>query len=228
MSLFDSCYETFLQEHFAKRKGERFRRLKEGHGHAERLFLKQIWWNALGEFLYLNPEFEVKDFRDGTRYIDFAYIRKGLKLAIEIDGYTTHASQTSRTQFSDGLMRQNHLIIDGWKILRFSYDDIKERPRMCEQIILQFIGKYFSEQHGEQPKYRELSIVEKAICQLALSHGQAISPRHVSEHLQFGAKKSRSILHQMKEKELLIPAGEGQQRIRNYLLHPAVAAWMVR
>ena len=89
----------------------------------------------MANFYILYPEFEVKDFRDGTRYIDFAYIRQGLKLAIEIDGYTTHASQISRTQFSDGLIRQNDLMIDGWKILRFSYDDVKDRPRMCEQII---------------------------------------------------------------------------------------------
>ncbi|WP_436241973.1 DUF559 domain-containing protein [Paenibacillus sp. LjRoot56] len=59
-----------------------------------------------------------------------------MKLAIEIDGYATHVSEISRTQFSDGLIRQNHLMIDGWKVLRFSYDDVKNRPRMCEQIIL--------------------------------------------------------------------------------------------
>ncbi len=200
----------------------------EGHGHAERLFLKQVWWRALGEFLYLHPEFEVKDFRDGIRYIDFAYIRQGLKLAIEIDGYTTHASQISRTQFSDGLIRQNHLIIDGWKVLRFSYDDVQNHPRMCEQIILQFIGKYFSEQHGDQEQYGELNIVEKAICRLALSQGKAISPRHVSELFQFGIKKSRNILHQLKEKQILVPVVEGQQRIRFYQLHPTVASQMVR
>ncbi|OAS17098.1 hypothetical protein A8708_02450 [Paenibacillus oryzisoli] len=217
-----------MQEHTKKRKGERLRRLLEGHGHAERLFLKQVWWRALGDFLYLHPEFEVKDFRDGTRFIDFAYIRQGLKLAIEIDGYSTHASQISRTQFSDSLTRQNHLIIDGWKVLRFSYDDIKNHPRMCEQIILQFIGKYFSDQHGGQEQIGELSIIEQTICRLALSYEKAISPRYVSEYFQFGIKKSRNILHEMMEKELLLSAGVGQQRIRYYRLHPAVAARMVR
>lgn len=65
-----------MQEHARKRKGERLRRLVDGHGHAERLFLKQVRWRALGEFQYLQPEFEVKDFRDGTRYIDFTFIRQ--------------------------------------------------------------------------------------------------------------------------------------------------------
>jgi hypothetical protein len=67
MSLFEKSYEVFLQEHYAMRNGERLRRLKEGHGHAELLFLKQVWWKALGEFQYLHPEYEVKDFRDSTR-----------------------------------------------------------------------------------------------------------------------------------------------------------------
>lgn len=99
---------------------------------------------------------------------------------------------------------------------------------MCEQIILQFIGKYFSEHHGEQEQYGELRIIEQTICRLALSHGKAITPRHVSEHFQFGIKKSRNILHQMQEKQLLVHAVEGQQRIRYYRLHPSVAAQMVR
>lgn len=112
--------------------------------------------------------------------------------------------------------------------MRFSYDDVQNHLRMCEQIILQFMGKYFSEQHGEQDQYGKLSIIEQTICRLALSHEKAMSPRHVSEYFRFGIKKSRNILHQMKEKQILVPAVEGQQRIRCYQLHPTVASQMVR
>ncbi|OCT14692.1 hypothetical protein A8709_10890 [Paenibacillus pectinilyticus] len=227
MSLFEKSYEVFLQQHYSSRKGERLRRLKEGHGHAEQLFIKHVWWKALGEFQYLHPEYEVKDFRDGTRYLDFAYIRQALKLAIEIDGYNTHSSQISRTQFSDQLIRQNHLVIDGWKILRFSYDDVKDRPRMCEQILLQFLGKYFGEHREGQGQVGELSVVEREICRLALSAEKPVTPRVLCELFRFGVKKSRRILHQMLEKNLLVAAGEGKQRIKCYRLHPAVAAWIV-
>jgi hypothetical protein len=37
-----NALENFLTEHLAKREGERYRRLKEGHGHAEQLFLQQV------------------------------------------------------------------------------------------------------------------------------------------------------------------------------------------
>lgn len=45
---FEQAYAEFLHKHFGKRKGERLRRLKEGHGHAERLFLMQVWWKHMG------------------------------------------------------------------------------------------------------------------------------------------------------------------------------------
>ncbi|MBD0383647.1 hypothetical protein ICC18_26575 [Paenibacillus sp. WST5] len=38
-----------------------------------------------------------------------------------------------------------HLVIDGCKILRFAYDDVKDKPRMCEQMLQQFMGRYFEE-----------------------------------------------------------------------------------
>jgi hypothetical protein len=134
----------------------------------------------------------------------------------------------SRTQFSDQLIRQNHLVIDGWKILRFSYDDVKDRPRMCEQILLQFLGKYFGEQLGGQGQPSELSLIEREICRFALSNAKAISPRDVCDLFRFEVKKSRRILHKMKDKQLLVPAGEGQKRIKCYLLLPMVAVQMVR
>jgi hypothetical protein len=35
--------ENLLNKHLAKRKGESARRLKEGLGHAEEIFLRQVW-----------------------------------------------------------------------------------------------------------------------------------------------------------------------------------------
>jgi hypothetical protein len=164
--LLHHALESLLTQHLAIRKGERFRRLKDGHGHAEKLFLQQVWWPAFGHFNDLHPEYEVKDFRDGTRFLDFALLRHSLKLAIEIDGYGSHSSQISRTQFADQWIRQNHLIIDGWKILRFSYDDVKDRPRMCEQILQQFMGRFLG---GTSQQSYTMNYIEKEVFRYALT-----------------------------------------------------------
>ncbi|BFT74848.1 DUF559 domain-containing protein [Paenibacillus sp. P36] len=214
---------NFLTKHLAKREGERHRRLKEGHGHAEQLFLRQVWWPAFGGFTDLHPEYEVKDFRDGTRFLDFTFMRHSLKLAIEIDGYGPHASQMSRTQFSDQWIRQNHLVIDGWKILRFSYDDVKDRPRMCEQILQQFMGRFLGRDASTNVK---LNYVEKEVIRFALNIDKAIKPNDVSALLDVGSRKSYQVLKAMTDKSLLKPAGSGRKCIRGYNLHEqAQAIW---
>ncbi|MGO4110128.1 hypothetical protein [Paenibacillus sp. YAF4_2] len=93
--------------------------------------MQKVWFPAFSQFDCLHPEYEIVDFRDGKRYLDFAYIRSPLRLAIEIDGYNSHAAGISRWQFSDHLVRQNHLVIDEWNVLCFSYDYVKDKPRMC-------------------------------------------------------------------------------------------------
>ncbi|NOU76036.1 DUF559 domain-containing protein [Paenibacillus sp. LMG 31458] len=211
-----TAHENYLSHHLAIRKGERLRRLQEGHGHAEKAFLHQVWWPAFGNFNDLHPEYEVKDFRDGTRFLDFAFLRHSLKLAIEIDGYGTHSSQISRSQFADQCNRQNHLIIDGWKILRFSYDDVKDRPRMCEQTLQQFMGRYLG---GTSLSEFKIDYIEKEIIRLALTIGRALKPSGVSQLLHFSSRKSCRILKSMSEKSLLKPAGDGIKCVRGYNIH---------
>jgi hypothetical protein len=143
MMNFQIQFEKWLAAHIAARTGERLRRLMDGHAHAEKMFLEKIWWKAVGHFEYLHPEYEVYDFRDGVRYLDYAYLRPPYKIDVEVDGFSSHSRDINRRTFADNLMRQNHLVLDGWIILRFSYDDIKDRPKQCQQIIQQLLGKLY-------------------------------------------------------------------------------------
>ncbi|HTG71023.1 MAG TPA: hypothetical protein VL921_17325 [Candidatus Udaeobacter sp.] len=69
---FQASYENWLEMHLKKRKGESRRRLEQGHAHAEKLFLEKVWYPAFHELDGLHPEYEVDDFRDGTRFLDFS------------------------------------------------------------------------------------------------------------------------------------------------------------
>ncbi|WP_240415526.1 endonuclease domain-containing protein [Paenibacillus periandrae] len=212
---FIEAYHAFLREHAGSRQGERLRRLTEGHGFAEKLFVEQVWWPAFGNFDNLHPEYEISDFRDGSRFLDFALLRNSVRLAIEIDGFGPHSQKISRSQFSDQWMRQNHLIIDGWKVLRFSYDDVKDRPRMCEQLIQQFMGKWF----GLKPVYhKRISSEEKEIIRLAVRLHRLLTPKDVCIELDIEQQKARKLLHGLIEKGLLLPGGMGRKRIACYQL----------
>jgi len=54
---FADAYQAFLEYHLARRSGERLRRLREGHGHAEKAFLELVWWPAFRTFRGLHPEY---------------------------------------------------------------------------------------------------------------------------------------------------------------------------
>jgi len=204
-----------MQKHAGGRLGERLRRLQEGHGHAERRFLELVWWPATGSLDHLYPEYEVYDFKDGTRYLDFAYLRFPLHICIEIDSYGPHSKDLSRWQFADQLMRQNHLVMDGWRIIRFSYDDVTEKPRRCQQLIQQFLGLWFA---GEKQQ-TFLSPKEQQIVRFLIQKQKPLTPLDVSGHIGITDRHARTLLQRLVEAKVLLPAS-GDRRIRSYKLNP--------
>lgn len=210
---FEGEYQTFINAHSQARAGERLRRLQEGHGQAEKMFLKQVWWPLFHHFRYLHPEYEVNDFKDGNRYLDFAYIRPAIRICFEIDGYGPHLKNISRWQFSDSLERQNQLVIDGWTVIRFSYDQIKENPRRCQQNVQQVIGRWL----GDELDQISLSSVEKEVLRLSIRKGENISPIEIQKYLNLSDKTVKKVLSQLVDKNLLLPA-TGVKRIRSYRL----------
>lgn len=211
---FQEAYEAFVSKHRKGRSGEDLRRLDEGHGHAERLFLEQVWWPAIGQFDDLFPEYQVTDFKGGSRYLDFAWIRSPYRICIEIDGYGPHQRDVNRWQYADHLQRQNDLVLDDWIVIRFSYDDVKDRPRLCERTLQQVQGKWLAHKSPKQ----SLGLVEKKIIQLMVAKGELI-PRIVAEELNFSSKTARQWLNRLTVKGIFVPAS-GKERIRKYRFNP--------
>lgn len=108
---FDHAYRRWMEEHFRAAKGEGKRKLLDGLSFAEHLFVRQ-WWEAFGNFDHLHPQYEIRDFKDGVRFIDFAYIYAGVRLCIEIDPFGTHVRNLTRWEYDDGLDRHNDLVLD--------------------------------------------------------------------------------------------------------------------
>ncbi|MDF2719104.1 MAG: hypothetical protein K0R28_6029 [Paenibacillus sp.] len=212
---FESDYDSFMRYHEHKRDGERLRRLTEGHGHAERAFVERVWWPSVGSFDWLHPEYEVSDFKDGSRFLDFAYIRFPYRIGIKIDGYGPHLRDVSRTHFADQLMRQNHLVIDGWRVIRFSYDDVMEKPRRCQQTIQQWMGTWFG---GERHRPLVSGKMRELIAWMIRRQG-AITPTDASMQLGITARHARTLLHRLAMANILLPRS-GDKRVRSYILNP--------
>jgi len=216
---FQTAYEQWLAMHVKQRSGERRRRVEEGLGHAEQKFVELVWYPLFGGFEHLHPEYELVDFGGNLRFVDFAWIQDKVKLAIEIDGFSTHASNLSRRQFDDGLMRQNHLIIDGWHVLRFSYDLVRDQPRTCQQVLQQFFGKIWT--LGVTRSLTEVSadeLLEREVIRFALREDRPVHPIDVRRHLKISEWRTRHLMKRLVAKGLLEPLHADRQRIRCYRL----------
>lgn len=214
---FTSAYKRLLAESRKTGSPERIRLLKRGLGFAEVAFLKKVWWPIHGHFQHLHPEYEVIDYSGGTRYIDFAYLRGTIKLAIEVDGFSTHAQNLDRAKFAYRLHRQNLLTVNHWDILRFSFDDIDSHPHRCQRTIQQYIGSRFAANLYNSAETPRASAVEREIVRLARSLPGPIAPKHIGEHLDLERTTVYSYLRKMVAKGWLVPAS-GTKRIRTYAL----------
>lgn len=216
--LLSKAYTDWISVHCKKCSAERRRRLEQKINHAEKLFIKNVWWPLFGQLGNLHPEFEVKDFKDGWRFLDFAYLISGCRIAIEIDGFGPHWRDINRHQFSDQLMRQNHLIVDGWLVLRFSYDDIAERPRACQQIIQQLIGRWTLRNGNGMTT---LTALERLIFNIALSQSEPLTPAYATKLSGLHRSTVSRHLRTLKDKQVLLPSRMGAKRICSYLVNPS-------
>jgi len=211
---FDKEYEKFMEGQIAKSEGERRRRLTGVERLAETLFLRNVWWPMFGSFDRLHAEWEVPDIRKGYRYLDFAYLLPPLRIALEIEGFGPHAKHADRRKFADDHLRAAYLQAEGWKVLRFSYDTVKDEPQVCRQILTMLIGKW---SHAGSENRIALTDREKAVIRIAIAKQEPVTPADLSENMQVSAHTARRWLHEMTEKGVFRVAS-GVSRARTYAL----------
>ncbi len=210
--------DSFVELHRKLRSGPRLKRIASGLGHGETAFLRNVWWPLFHHFDHLHPEYEVRDYRGGFRYIDFAYIEPSFRVAIEIDGITTHWREITQAQFSEHDQRQNMLVIDGWYVLRFTYDAISEQPRLCQQTIQQLLGRWQS----ASQEFNELSIYEREIVRFTSRALKPVTPNELCGEFKISGSYARLLLSELTGKRWLVPES-GKIRHRSYILHPSRA-----
>jgi very-short-patch-repair endonuclease len=67
---------------------------------------------------------------EGVGILDFAFVAQ--RLAIEVDGRAWHSAGE---RFQSDRSRQNRLVLLGWTVLRFTWDDLVRRPdAVIEQV----------------------------------------------------------------------------------------------
>ena len=210
---FEAMHEQWLMSHLKRRSGERKSRLQRGHGHGERLFLKQVWWPLFGHFHHLHPEYEAADWRGQPYFIDFAWIRGRCKFAFEIKGYGPHVQNTDRTRYRRELNRETFLQTLGFRVVSIPYDDLKESPEITMFLLKSLLAPYITS--GDS----SFSPVEREVLRFAMLAGRPIKPIEIAQELSLNHRTAVKILKRLCDKGKLEPVTRGESgRISRYEL----------
>ncbi|WP_314803878.1 transcriptional regulator [Paenibacillus roseipurpureus] len=176
-------------------------------------FLRSVWYPIVGNFNDLYLEWEVRDFANGYRYLDFAYMPRDAKAAIEIQGYSSHARDLELWRFKDLCSRHAHLALVGWLVLPIAYPSIVEATKMCQHLILSLIGKFIStDMHADLPW------LEAETVRFARRTPRDFTANELAAHLNISSRHARTLLHTLCDKQLLA-VSSGKERARSYILH---------
>ncbi|WP_339817853.1 transcriptional regulator [Paenibacillus sp. FSL R7-0216] len=212
---FVQAFNAWMARQMEEEKNpRRLELLKKGLGHGTMEFLRLVWYPAVGQFDFLYAEWEVRDFNNGYRYLDLAYLpgSGSVKGAIEIQGYGPHARDLDVRRFKDLCWRHSLLALDGWTLLPIAYLSIVEEPKQCQQLVLSFIGRFMTT--AIQP---DLDWLEAETVRFARRTVRPFSPLELSEHLRITDRHARRILHGLAHKQQLVVAS-GTSRYRTYRL----------
>lgn len=212
MKKFDEAFDAWM--HFCIDREENPRRielLERGLGHGTLEFLRNVWFPAVKNFDHLQPEWEVRDFNNGYRYLDLAYMPGGsVKGGIEIQGYGPHARDLDVRRFKDLCWRHCLLALDDWLFLPIAYLSIVDEPKRCQQLILAFIGKFSS-----MVTHYDLNWLEAESIRYARRLLRPFTSAELATHLNISPQYARRLLHGLVEMRLLQVVG-GKERYRTY------------
>jgi hypothetical protein len=161
----------------------------------------------------LYPEYEVRDYNDGRRFIDHAYKPDGIRLALEADGFNPHIRDIDRWDHADNMLRDKHLLADGWTVIHYSSDVIRYRSRQAQQLLRQIVWGREGRTQGE-----ELTIAEREAIRYGKRKGGSVSPSEVGAYLGRTRGIAANILQGLVRKQIYRPVNPESKQVRSYVL----------
>ena len=117
-------------------------RTSAGNSGAEDRFIElfcEAFGAEKGEYVYL--QYPVVDIYGGHRSIDFAVKVPDGRVAMEVDGNTWHQpGKISEEKYHDDLLRQNSMVYEGWKVYRWTSDQLERNPDRVKDELVTFLG----------------------------------------------------------------------------------------
>lgn len=180
---FSTEHEKWINNHLAIRQGERKDALNRGHGYGNRMFAEKIWWVLMGHFTGLHPEYEVKDWRGRSYFVDFMWILGGLRFIIEIMDYGSHGKDRSkyRQDLNRGLFLQSQECV----VIYVSLDEMKENPSFVLAMIRHILAPYLAVANNTGTVRQKFGKIERQLMRLAIRNNRILRPSEAARELEF-------------------------------------------
>jgi very-short-patch-repair endonuclease len=176
-------HEKWLNDHLKQRKGERLDALKRGHGYGNQLFVERIWWSIIGHFHGLHPEYEVKDWRGRSYFVDFMWMVGAIRIVFEIMDYGSHG--TDRSKYRRDLNRGLFLQAQDCMVYSISLDEMKENPSFILSAVQNILAPYLAAVNGKTGAIeRKYSKIERDLMRAAIRNNRVIRPTKAARELE--------------------------------------------
>ncbi|MBP6063534.1 MAG: DEAD/DEAH box helicase family protein [Fusobacteriaceae bacterium] len=100
-------------------------------------YFENVFLELYGEdsFKYLRKEEQLIGFHGENIFIDYAIEKQNSKIAVEENGESYHHPQKIGVErYRAQLMKQNAIVFQGYKIFRFSMDEVQFKERMVDEM----------------------------------------------------------------------------------------------
>lgn len=176
-------HEKWMSDHLRRRRGERLDALKRGHGYGNRLFVEQIWWPLAGHFHGLHPEYEVKDWRGRSYFVDLMWVIGGIRIIFEVMDFGSHG--TDRTKYRRDLNRGLFLQAQDCSVYYISLDELKENPSFILSALRNILSPYLAAEFGVKRRVlKPYSKIERDLMRAAIRHNRVIRPAEAARELE--------------------------------------------
>ncbi|MEK3747208.1 hypothetical protein NYE25_03090 [Paenibacillus sp. FSL E2-8871] len=213
---FEREHNEWLCNHLKQRKGERLDALKRGHGYGNRLFVERVWWPLAGHFHGLHPEYEVKDWRGRSYFVDILWEIGASRIAFEIMDYGSHG--TDRSKYRMDLNRGLFLQSQDCTVLYISLDELKENPSFILSALRNILFSYLlAEKSAKTTVERAYSRIERDLMRAAIRHHRVLRPADAARELELHTMTIIKYCRQLVDKGKFRPVARGSsQRIIYY------------
>jgi len=180
---FEIEQEKWIDDHLQRRKGERRDALRRGHGYGNQLFAKHVWWALSGHFRDFHPEYEVKDWRGRSYFVDFMWIVGTYRIVFEIMDYGSHG--TDRAKYRLDLNRGLYLQSQDCVVYYIALDELKENPAFILSALRNTLSPYLlAEGNAAKKNDPPYSKTERELMRTAIRHNRVLRPVDASKELE--------------------------------------------